>query len=527
MSDDSSAQYKAIKNLHADLVNAISSEIDILINEAWSKDIIGQQQLSTSFDSTKSHYHKASALLSALVARMKLDSSAFGKFIDLLKKVQSLGYLADRLEDEVEKLSKETVYSNQCSKASNLGTPPRSRQRRPDEMPKLEPAEDSKTQESGFGEGGQNLGPVVGEEQVTGVEGISGSADLVHIPDTGSERYLKSFQKVGGDDDPSSPVVGMVSKDEEDENLSVSDTYRDDKEDVSPQPVSEVVDSGASNPQHEMVVTANKQKLSELSSSEEALDSMEKTVEVMRRNNETKNKKIQDLQDELTTSKRSEADLKERVRKLRKENEELEFKLQGMKHDHEMEIKALKSQVQEKDQEVQRIRKQLADTEQQNQQQKKEFLDQIKQLEEQRAELEETVSKQELKYREEIICVKEKLQQMKDKETENLKELCELQVKQAKAETEIANKKAELISKDADLEREKAKNHQVQMELMEKKHKEEMDRVNEFHRSNSVPKEMFEAKVNELNSEIADLHVKVRRQCSKDSRDSDCDPTSG
>ena len=531
MSDNSSVQYKAIKNLHADLVQAISSEIDILINKAWSKDIIGQQQLSSSFDSTKSLYHKASALVSALVARMKFDNSAFGKFLDLLREVQSLGYLADRLENEVEKLSKETVDKDQSSGASNLDTQPGGHQRPPDEMPKLELADGSNTLESGFGEGGQSLGPITGEEQVTGVEGTSGN---VHIPDTGSKRFLMSFQTVVGDNDPPSSVVGLVSKNEEDENLSVSDTYGDDKEDVSP--ISEVVDSGPSHTQHEMVVTANRRKLSELSSSEEALDSMEKTVEVMRRKNETKNEKIQDLQDklavneeELATSKRSEVDLIQRVKDLRKKNEQLEYELQSkekeitrLKHVHKMEIKALKTQAQE---EVQRLKKQLADTEQQNQQQQQELLQRIKELQ---TELEDTVSKktdeyrkQELKYREEILTVREELQRMKDKETENLKELCELQVKQAKAETEIANNKAELISKDADLEREKAKNHQIQMELMEKKHQDEIARVNEFHRSNSVPKQMFDDKVNELNSEIAVL--KVRRQSSKDS---DSDPTS-
>ena len=188
MSDNSSVQYKAIKNLHADLVQAISSEIDILINKAWSKDIIGQQQLSSSFDSTKSPYHKASALVSALVARMKFDNLAFGKFLDLLREVQSLGYLADRLENEVEKLSKETVDKNQSSGASNLDTRPSAH-----EMPKLELADGSNTLESGFGEGGQSLGPITGEEQVTGVEGTSGN---VHIPDTGSKRFLMSFQTV-------------------------------------------------------------------------------------------------------------------------------------------------------------------------------------------------------------------------------------------------------------------------------------------------------------------------------------------
>lgn len=140
MSGVSSVEYKAIQNLHADLVEAISSEIDILINKAWTKDIIGQQQLSTSLDTAKSSYQKASGLLSALIARIKLDSSAFGKFIDLLREVRPLEYLAQRLKDEVDKLSKETADKAQSASPvdSKPDSNPHSRRRPPDEMPKLD-----------------------------------------------------------------------------------------------------------------------------------------------------------------------------------------------------------------------------------------------------------------------------------------------------------------------------------------------------------------------------------------------------
>ncbi len=104
-----SFQYKAIQNLYDDLVQAISSEIQTLLPKAWSKKIIGKQHLDSSLELSTTAHQKAIAFMSAIVSRIELDSNAFDVFLSLLKEVESLEYMKERLEEEVAKLQRESA----------------------------------------------------------------------------------------------------------------------------------------------------------------------------------------------------------------------------------------------------------------------------------------------------------------------------------------------------------------------------------------------------------------------------------
>ncbi len=47
--------------------------------------------------------------MSAIVSRINLDSNAFNVFLSLLKEVELLGYMKERLEQEVDNLQRESA----------------------------------------------------------------------------------------------------------------------------------------------------------------------------------------------------------------------------------------------------------------------------------------------------------------------------------------------------------------------------------------------------------------------------------
>ncbi len=107
--EDQSSQYRAIQNLYADLVQAISHELQTILPKAWSKKIIGKQHLDSALElstSTTTH-QKATLFMSAIVSRIKLDSNAFGVFLSLLMEIESLEYMKELLEQEVAKLQRD------------------------------------------------------------------------------------------------------------------------------------------------------------------------------------------------------------------------------------------------------------------------------------------------------------------------------------------------------------------------------------------------------------------------------------
>ncbi len=94
-------------DLYADLVQAISSEIQTLLPKAWSKKIIGKQHLDSSLELSTTAHQKATAFMSAVASRIKLDSNAFDVFLSLLKEIESLEYMKERLEQEMAKLDRD------------------------------------------------------------------------------------------------------------------------------------------------------------------------------------------------------------------------------------------------------------------------------------------------------------------------------------------------------------------------------------------------------------------------------------
>ena len=104
-----SSQYRAIKNLYADLVEAIYPEIQNIMAKAFSKNIIGKELLDLSMETSITANHKAKMFMSAIVSRINLDSNAFNVFLSLLKEVELLGYMKERLEQEVDNLQRESA----------------------------------------------------------------------------------------------------------------------------------------------------------------------------------------------------------------------------------------------------------------------------------------------------------------------------------------------------------------------------------------------------------------------------------
>ena len=82
-----SVYYVVIQRLATDLASALMPEIDVVINKAWSKGLIGQQQLSVSMSSGYPAIQKARDFVSAIANRVKLQSNAFTDFQKLLRSV--------------------------------------------------------------------------------------------------------------------------------------------------------------------------------------------------------------------------------------------------------------------------------------------------------------------------------------------------------------------------------------------------------------------------------------------------------
>ena len=326
MSDN--IEYKAILNLYEKLVQAVVPEIDTLLTKAWSKNIVVTQQLDGSLEPTANSIRKARALVSGVAARVNLDRSAFGKFLNLFKEVHSLKYIADCLEREVLKMSSSQSASAGASSNSSPGPTSRHRNipsRPPDEVPKLDLAE---------------LGPIAGEE-ATDKEDTSGSTDtMVHVPEAeSSQKYIKSFRKVAGGDSAQGGVAGVSVTNEDDVNLAVI-THG---EDVSP--VSEVMEREGANEQQELVLASSQQT----ATGENEKDVTESAVVDILRDNKRKNTEIRELKEEL-------ARLRVEVESLNKENLELKDKLQSKeqesersKEEYEQQINSLLSILQGKE----------------------------------------------------------------------------------------------------------------------------------------------------------------------------------
>ena len=117
-----SAQYRVIQNLYDKLVEAVSPEIDVVLAKAWSKNVIGKQQLDTSLEPSSSTHRKATVFISGIASRIKVDSSAFEVFLSLLEEVPSLHYIVELLESELRNEITGIVGDRSQSTSSHLSS---------------------------------------------------------------------------------------------------------------------------------------------------------------------------------------------------------------------------------------------------------------------------------------------------------------------------------------------------------------------------------------------------------------------
>lgn len=90
-------QPSAIRQLNTDLVGLLQFEIDVVLSNAYSTNLIGRQVKN----SAKTDPEKATLLLNVITERMKTDPRTFDKFLDLLRSSSSLEHLATCLEEKV------------------------------------------------------------------------------------------------------------------------------------------------------------------------------------------------------------------------------------------------------------------------------------------------------------------------------------------------------------------------------------------------------------------------------------------
>ena len=90
-------QPSAIRQLNTDLVGLLQFEIDVLLSEAFSLNLIGKQVKNSS----KPDSEKATLLLNVITERMKTDPRTFDNFLELLRSSSSLEHLATCLEKKV------------------------------------------------------------------------------------------------------------------------------------------------------------------------------------------------------------------------------------------------------------------------------------------------------------------------------------------------------------------------------------------------------------------------------------------
>ena len=107
------SEYKAIRALNSDLVNGITPEIMGLMDEAWSRSLIGPEQHEAGIASNVSDKHKAREFVLAIANRVNVDSEAFGMFLELLDLFPSLQYLAKNLRERAQTESeKDLLHEN-------------------------------------------------------------------------------------------------------------------------------------------------------------------------------------------------------------------------------------------------------------------------------------------------------------------------------------------------------------------------------------------------------------------------------
>ena len=93
-------QLSAIRHLESNLIDGLQHEIDEVLTETWSADIIGKQVRSLAAQSNLSSRAKAEKLVAVIRDRLKIDPKTFDFFLEILKST-SFKYLAGCLNERL------------------------------------------------------------------------------------------------------------------------------------------------------------------------------------------------------------------------------------------------------------------------------------------------------------------------------------------------------------------------------------------------------------------------------------------
>lgn len=100
-------EHKAFVKESVHLTGGIRAGIKSLCISLYSEELLVEDLYHLSSNEATSEDSLVERVLKALQDRVKLDSSAFGKIVLVLRGTMSLGYLADRLDNKLLKLQEE------------------------------------------------------------------------------------------------------------------------------------------------------------------------------------------------------------------------------------------------------------------------------------------------------------------------------------------------------------------------------------------------------------------------------------
>ena len=492
-----SVYYGVIQRLATDLATALMPEIDVVINKAWSKDLIGQQQLSVSMSSGYPAIQKARDFVSVIANRVKLQSNAFTDFQKLLRSVSSLSYLANKLDRELS-------ATTRCQNVTAPDPPPKTHPLASPQMAKLTTSEEN---DSGFSPDEKDStseleGDCCNDQPV--------SDDLVLSTGGGATEYVKVFQQLHGD------VVAL--KHEEDENRAITQSERDKMLPGSLQETylsqGELLVTGSSLPDHPRGKNESLATLKE---------SVSNVCDEMRQKD-----------DIIEAKKRSEDELKAQLAKVKWEKERTEGQLkekdqeiQRIELKKKEEIEELKNQLKKKDEEVERYKSQVHQKEKETQEMKEQYESKMKQLETQneqskqeyQAKIQELVASlkiAEKKQKEKEIELAEMKTMLAKKEAEYSREMWRHEKEAGKLRQQLAEIKISKALVEVELEKAKRQNAEMRATAAEQKCEQKDARIQAAEakvRKYDEARRQSDAKVHELSAELSLL----KTQNSQDS----------
>ena len=388
-------------------------------------------------------------------------------------------------------------------------------------MPKLEPAGESNTAESGFVEGDQDLGLTVGEDQVTGVN-VAGNVDLVHIP----ERIVF----VGNNE---SPVVGVL-KHQVDENLSgsLSAKRKDHDEPIedyppsadaqtSPEPFTQppelmsdsdhsehLSDNGEDNDEENLIFYPTVDTQPHDNPIVHTVSCVREDIRLILKSTSVTTVLGEAHNPEMISNDRIISDLEAKMKEKDAKLQELEGKLAEVRKDNEGKLRAKDETIdflnitlqekdkiiQEKENTIEEVRGRLSSVEKENAKDKKDLETKIEKLQKEKDQRHET----ELKLTHEKHKFELELVRMEGKKTSLERELEIVKREKAELEAKFAHECKRFAEKQANLKSELALERQMKAEELARKFKEEKDMT---HSQSEAKLKELEAKAQKKDSE--------------------------